>query len=101
MNRVLKIVGTFDAKTDVWSFGVLLWEVFAYGQQPWPLLTNEMVIRAIVDGEQMQLPSGCPDEVYALMRSCWNRDASLRPSAAQLHQEISKIRTINGQLLIL
>nr|KAF6397468.1 neurotrophic receptor tyrosine kinase 1 [Rousettus aegyptiacus] len=57
----------FTTESDVWSFGVLLWEIFAYGKQPWYQLSNAEAIECITQGRELERPRACPPEVYAIM----------------------------------
>ena len=55
--------GKFTIATDVWSFGIVMWEVFTYGQQPYVGMTNEEVIKFITKQGTIEPPSGCPQKV--------------------------------------
>ena len=55
--------GKFTVATDVWSFGVVMWEVFTYGQQPYVGMTNEEVIKFVIKQGTLEPPSGCPQKV--------------------------------------
>ena len=57
--------GKFTMATDVWSFGVVVWEVFTYGQQPYVGMTNEEVIKFVTKQETLEPPSGCPQKVIS------------------------------------
>ena len=57
------ILGKFTMATDVWSFGVVMWEVFTYGQQPYVGLSNEEVVSFITTNKTLEPPSGCPQQV--------------------------------------
>eukprot|EP00731_Ephydatia_muelleri_P014459 Em0008g179a len=61
----------FTTASDVWSYGVLLWEVMSYGQQPYEDWDNQMVLDRLESGYRLQKPKDCPDTVYQLMQSCW------------------------------
>uniref|UniRef100_A0A8C9M918 Protein kinase domain-containing protein n=1 Tax=Panthera tigris altaica TaxID=74533 RepID=A0A8C9M918_PANTA len=63
--------GKFSSKSDVWSFGVLLWEVFSYGRAPYPKMSLKEVSEAVEKGYRMEPPEGCPGPIHALMGSCW------------------------------
>ncbi|KAG5838594.1 hypothetical protein ANANG_G00225270 [Anguilla anguilla] len=66
--------GRFSVKSDVWSFGVLLYEIFTYGGTPYPAYNNMEVYRVITSGYRMPAPPQCPESIYEIMLSCW-RDA--------------------------
>ncbi|NXP08913.1 KSYK kinase, partial [Thinocorus orbignyianus] len=61
----------FSSKSDVWSFGVLMWEAFSYGQKPYKGMKGGEVALMIERGERMERPEVCPTEVYDLMKLCW------------------------------
>uniref|UniRef100_A0A8C2UJI0 Tyrosine-protein kinase n=1 Tax=Chinchilla lanigera TaxID=34839 RepID=A0A8C2UJI0_CHILA len=61
----------FSSKSDVWSFGVLMWEAFSYGQKPYRGMKGSEVTAMLEKGERMGCPSGCPREMYELMNLCW------------------------------
>lgn len=75
----------FTLQSDVWSFGVVLWEIFSYGAQPYYSLSNEEVVDYVRSGEVLKHPSGTPTEIYDLMVDCWATDPDDRPTAAELH----------------
>ncbi|RUS70374.1 hypothetical protein EGW08_021860 [Elysia chlorotica] len=74
----------FSTQSDVWSFGVLLWEVFSYAFQPYYGLTHEEVIAALRAGKTLDPPEAAPPAVYSLMKSCWRTKPSARPSFSSL-----------------
>uniref|UniRef100_A0AAQ5YWT5 Tyrosine-protein kinase n=1 Tax=Amphiprion ocellaris TaxID=80972 RepID=A0AAQ5YWT5_AMPOC len=69
----------FSSKSDVWSFGVLLWEAFSYGQKPYKGMKGNDVMQMIESGNRMESPVNCPPEMYDLMRTCWTYKADERP----------------------
>uniref|UniRef100_A0A8C5D9S7 Tyrosine-protein kinase receptor n=1 Tax=Gouania willdenowi TaxID=441366 RepID=A0A8C5D9S7_GOUWI len=68
----------FSTESDVWSFGVILWEIFTYGKQPWFQLGNNEVIECITQGRVLERPRICPKEVYDIMLGCWQREPQQR-----------------------
>uniref|UniRef100_A0A2K5F8H4 Tyrosine-protein kinase n=1 Tax=Aotus nancymaae TaxID=37293 RepID=A0A2K5F8H4_AOTNA len=62
---------TFSIKSDVWAFGVLLWEIATYGMSPYPGIDLSQVYDLLEKGYRMEQPEGCPPKVYELMRACW------------------------------
>ncbi|XP_028828931.1 tyrosine-protein kinase SYK isoform X2 [Denticeps clupeoides] len=72
----------FSCKSDVWSFGVLMWEAFTYGQKPYKGMKGNEVIQMIERGERMDAPPNCPPEIYELMKTCWTYKPQERPSFA-------------------
>ncbi|XP_029474174.1 tyrosine-protein kinase ABL2 isoform X2 [Rhinatrema bivittatum] len=77
---------TFSIKSDVWAFGVLLWEIATYGMSPYPGIDLSQVYDLLEKGYRMEQPEGCPPKVYELMRSCWQWNPSERPSFSETHQ---------------
>lgn len=69
----------FSSKSDVWSFGVLMWEAFSYGQKPYKGMKGGEVAQMIERGERMECPEACPVEVYDLMKLCWTYNVDDRP----------------------
>ncbi|XP_052873099.1 insulin-like receptor [Anopheles cruzii] len=72
--------GMFSSSSDVFSYGVVLWEMATLASQPYQGLTNDQVLRYVIDGGVMERPENCPDKLYDLMRICWQHRASGRPS---------------------
>ena len=74
------LYGKFTLKSDVWSFGVLMWEVYTYGCQPYMGASNTEVIDYIKQGGvELECPALCPNAMYEVMRSCWVRQSAKRP----------------------
>ncbi|XP_029928846.1 epithelial discoidin domain-containing receptor 1 isoform X3 [Myripristis murdjan] len=92
------LMGKFTTASDVWAFGVTLWEMLSVCQeQPYSNLTDEQVIDNAGEffrdhGRQVYLskPAVCPQGLYELMLSCWNRDCKLRPSFAHIHSFLTE-----------
>ncbi|KAJ8379727.1 hypothetical protein SKAU_G00005050 [Synaphobranchus kaupii] len=76
----------FSIKSDVWAFGVLLWEIATYGMSPYPGIDLSQVYDLLEKEYRMDRPEGCPEEVYELMRACWKWTPVERPSFAEIHQ---------------
>ena len=75
----------FTTKSDVWAFGILLWEIATYGMSPYPGVELTDVYQLLESGYRMECPPGCPPKVYELMRQCWSWDATDRPSFLEIH----------------
>ena len=75
----------FTIKSDVWSFGILLYELITYGCPPYPELSNTEALVAIRSGYRLPSPKGCPDQLYNIMRDCWRDNAATRPTFESLH----------------
>ncbi|XP_054612796.1 tyrosine-protein kinase ABL1 isoform X2 [Dunckerocampus dactyliophorus] len=76
----------FSIKSDVWAFGVLLWEIATYGMSPYPGIDLSQVYELLEKDYRMDRPEGCPEKVYELMRACWRWNPLERPSFAETHQ---------------
>nr|XP_020474439.1 tyrosine-protein kinase SYK isoform X2 [Monopterus albus] len=72
----------FSSKSDVWSFGVLMWEAYSYGQKPYKGMKGNDVMQMIESGKRMDAPGNCPPEMFDLMRTCWTYKADERPGFA-------------------
>ncbi|XP_045527669.1 insulin-like receptor isoform X1 [Pieris brassicae] len=81
--------GVFSSNTDAWSYGVVLWEMATLAMQPYQGLSNEQVVRYVVEGGVMERPEHCPDRLYELMRACWAHRPTARPSFLQLVAELA------------
>jgi len=81
----------YTVQSDVWSFGIVMWEIYSRGELPYGVLQGQDCIHAITEGKLLPKPRNCPDDVYNLMRSCWKMTASERPSFDYIFEVISKI----------
>nr|CAI5859006.1 unnamed protein product [Callosobruchus analis] len=78
--------GVFTSSSDVWSYGVVLWEMATLASQPYQGLSNDQVLRYVIDGGVMERPENCPDKLYTLMRYCWQHKPTARPTFLKLCQ---------------
>ena len=69
----------FSVYSDIWAYGVLLWEIFSFGARPYAELSNVQVVKSILEGEMLSCPENCPEMTYSLMQRCWNTMPSKRP----------------------
>jgi serine/threonine protein kinase len=81
----------FSEKSDVWSFGVLLWEVMSYGSQPYAEWGNQQVLREVDKGYRLPCPQDCPDCIYYVMMKCWDKDDKSRPKFAEIKEELEDL----------
>ena len=88
--------GKFTTDSDVWSFGVLLWEVFSFGLQPYFGFSNQEVIEMIRSRQLLPQPEDCPARIYGLMVECWNENPSRRPSFRESH---ARLRAWKSEML--
>ncbi|XP_069837587.1 tyrosine-protein kinase CSK isoform X2 [Dendropsophus ebraccatus] len=82
----------FSTKSDVWSFGILLWEIYSFGRVPYPRIALKDVVPRVERGYKMDAPDGCPAIVYELMKQCWHLDANQRPSFRKLREQLEHIK---------
>ncbi|XP_018645841.1 tyrosine kinase [Schistosoma mansoni] len=83
--------GKFHIDTDVWSFGVLLWEVFSYAVEPFTDLSHTEIIKLLEQGDRLTRPSQCPESVYQLMLKCWSADRTERPKFIYIRNCLKEI----------
>uniref|UniRef100_A0A7N8X3W4 Tyrosine-protein kinase n=1 Tax=Mastacembelus armatus TaxID=205130 RepID=A0A7N8X3W4_9TELE len=76
----------FSTKSDVWSYGILLWEIYSFGRVPYPRIPLKDVVPRVESGYKMDCPDGCPEVVYNIMKQCWNLDPASRPSFQMLKE---------------
>uniref|UniRef100_A0A3Q3B7E2 Focal adhesion kinase 1 n=1 Tax=Kryptolebias marmoratus TaxID=37003 RepID=A0A3Q3B7E2_KRYMA len=81
----------FTSASDVWMFGVCMWEILMYGIKPFQGVKNNDVIGRIENGERLAMPPQCPPTLYSLMTKCWSYDPSKRPRFNELKTQLSTI----------
>ncbi|CAI5685510.1 unnamed protein product [Oreochromis niloticus] len=74
----------FTSASDVWSYGVVMWEVMSYGERPYWDMSNQDVIKAIEEGYRLPAPMDCPPGLHQLMLDCWQKDRAERPKFDQI-----------------
>ncbi|KAJ8256258.1 hypothetical protein COCON_G00184100 [Conger conger] len=81
----------FTSASDVWSYGIVMWEVMSYGERPYWDMSNQDVIKAVEEGYRLPPPMDCPDSVHQLMLACWHEDRSARPKHSQVLTLLDKL----------
>eukprot|EP00794_Sanderia_malayensis_P009658 gene9658-10646_t len=79
---------TYSTHSDVWSFGILLWEIYSFGRNPYPRVPLKDVSEKVEKGYRMEIPEGCPNTMYILMQQCWSYRPSKRPRFKDLFREL-------------
>ncbi|XP_076461988.1 fibroblast growth factor receptor 2-like [Babylonia areolata] len=83
----------YTSKSDVWSYGVLLWEIFTLGGNPYPSVPVEELFNLLRNGHRMKKPPYASSEMYGMMHSCWQEDPNDRPSFSRLVQDLDRMLT--------
>ncbi|XP_060079157.1 hepatocyte growth factor receptor-like [Ylistrum balloti] len=89
--------GNYNSKSDVWSFGICLWELMTRGVNPYPEVDNWDVLRYIKAGRRMPQPPFCPDTLYKIMTKCWMFNPNERPTFSELAHEVREMVTVLQQ----
>jgi len=81
--------GIFTNKSDVWSFGVLIWEMFTLGDEPYSTINGLNRLKNFLDFNRLNRPHHCPAFLADLMMECWQVQPHLRPTFADIHKDIT------------
>ncbi|CAL8360466.1 unnamed protein product [Merluccius merluccius] len=81
----------FTSASDVWSYGIVMWEVMSYGERPYWDMSNQDVIKAIDEGYRLPPPMDCPVSLHQLMLDCWQRERADRPKFGQIVNMLDKL----------
>ncbi|XP_068103518.1 tyrosine-protein kinase Fer [Hyperolius riggenbachi] len=84
--------GRYSSESDVWSFGILLWETFSLGVCPYPGMTNQQAREQVEKGYRMSAPQKCPEEVFKIMQRCWEYKPENRPKFSEMQKELAAIK---------
>ncbi|KAM9313132.1 fibroblast growth factor receptor 1 [Gastrophryne carolinensis] len=86
----------YTHQSDVWSFGVLLWEIFTLGGSPYPGVPMEELFKLLKEGHRMDKPTNCTNELYMMMRDCWHAVPCQRPTFVQLVEDLDRILALSS-----
>ena len=78
----------FTTSSDVWSYGVVLWEIFSFGKEPYSGYSNQQVIELVKDCHFLPCPENCPPHFYSLMIDCWRKNPKNRPTSTEIHNKL-------------
>jgi len=81
----------FTPKSDVWGFGILMWEIVTLGSTPYPGMGAREVMRRVRDGYRLERPAHCHPDLYLIIQKCWAGDMNKRPDFSELRKEIAKL----------
>lgn len=81
--------GIFNPHSDVWSFGVVLWEIATFAEQPYQGLSNEQVLRFVLNNGTLSKPANCPERLHELMLLCWQQNPRSRPTFLQILERMT------------
>uniref|UniRef100_A0A915P330 Protein kinase domain-containing protein n=1 Tax=Meloidogyne floridensis TaxID=298350 RepID=A0A915P330_9BILA len=84
--------GKFTSQSDIWSLGVLFFEIFSFGSKPFDPLKDDEVIIAVLSGMRPKVPEKCKPELAELMKECWHRNPQKRLSVVEVLQRLKKFR---------
>ncbi|GFY59022.1 activated CDC42 kinase 1 [Trichonephila inaurata madagascariensis] len=85
----------FSHASDTWMFGVTLWEMFTFGEEPWAAYTGAQILQKIdQEGERLRRPEACPTDIYQLMLQCWAHKPSDRPTFLALQDFLCEARPL-------
>ncbi|XP_076364415.1 fibroblast growth factor receptor 4-like [Tachypleus tridentatus] len=87
----------YTSQSDVWSYGVLVWEIMTLGGTPYPSIPIEKLFHLLRDGHRMEKPQNCTLEIYMIMRECWQNSAQQRPTFSELVEDLDRILTISSE----
>ncbi|XP_028293052.1 fibroblast growth factor receptor 3 isoform X7 [Gouania willdenowi] len=86
----------YTHQSDVWSYGVLLWEIFTLGGSPYPGIPVEELFKLLKEGHRMDRPANCTNELYIIMRECWSAVPSQRPTFRQLVEDHDRVLSMTS-----
>ncbi|KAK5621205.1 Macrophage colony-stimulating factor 1 receptor 2 [Crenichthys baileyi] len=90
----------YTVQSDVWSYGVLLWEIFSLGKSPYPnVVVDTNFYKMIKDGHHMEQPEFAPNEMYHLMKLCWSLEPTHRPTFKTIGQLIKSLLPLTNDML--
>ncbi|KAH1164716.1 hypothetical protein KIL84_009450 [Mauremys mutica] len=86
--------GVYTHQSDVWSFGVLLWEIFTLGGSPYPGIPSKELFKFLKEGNRLDKPANCTHDLYMIMKECWHVVPSERPTFKQLVEDLDRVLTV-------
>ncbi|XP_067032058.1 fibroblast growth factor receptor 3-like isoform X2 [Acropora muricata] len=93
------LYGQYTTNSDVWSYGVVLYEIFTIGGSPYPRMDGSKVVNFLQEGHRMQKPEHVDNKLYQIMMNCWQSEPEIRPSFADLTQQLKQMENQHKRLL--
>ncbi|XP_058163307.1 proto-oncogene tyrosine-protein kinase ROS isoform X2 [Dasypus novemcinctus] len=87
--------GIFTTQSDVWSFGILIWEILTLGHQPYPAHSNLDVLTYVQTGGRLEPPRNCPNDLWTLMSQCWTQEPDQRPTFHKIQDQLQLLRNFS------
>ncbi|KAI5631937.1 protein tyrosine kinase domain-containing protein [Phthorimaea operculella] len=85
------LYNVYNHQTDVWAYGILLWEIVTLGSTPYAAMSGREVLTAVTEGYRLERPPHCKPQLYRAMHSCWHADPSQRPTFAALKSQLAEL----------
>ncbi|CAH2233137.1 jg14000 [Pararge aegeria aegeria] len=85
------LYNVYSQPSDVWAFGILLWEIVTLGSTPYAAMSGREVLAAVTEGYRLERPPHCKPQLYRAMHSCWHADSSQRPTFATLKAQLAEL----------
>lgn len=93
------LYGQYTTKSDVWSYGVLLYEIFTIGGSPYPRMDGKKIANSLQEGYRMPKPMHVDNELYEIMMNCWKNEPEDRPSFTSLTNQLKRIENQHKRLI--
>ncbi len=85
------LYGKFGTPSDVWSLGIVFWEISSMGKQPWYAYGNNEVMNMVKEGRTLQIPESCPEHLVEIMNGCWQFLSDDRPTAQNIVETLHEV----------